>query len=89
MEFVLLKIGSPAWNHIWQWLEEHPLNKGLEEPTVALNDSEMWQYIGSYRKGNKAISDLRHRFHPLTGRVEILSVEHEITDEEIEKKFRV
>ena len=89
MDFVLLKIDSPEWNHIWEWLEKHPLNEGLEEPSIALNNNEQWQYVGTYKKGNKAISDMRHRLHPVTNRLEILSIEHDITDEGIEKKFRV
>jgi hypothetical protein len=54
-----------------------------------LNNNEQWQYVGTYKKGNKAISDMRHRLHPVTNRLEILSIEHDITDEGIEKKFRV
>lgn len=89
MEFVLLKIGSPEWELMWEWLTTHPINKGLAEPSVALNENEAWQYVGTYKKGNIGISDLRHRHHPLTGRVELLSFKHEINDESIEKKFRV
>jgi hypothetical protein len=89
MEFVLLKIGSPEWNHIWKWLEEHPMNKDYEQPSVVLNDSEAWQYVGTYRKGNEAYSDFRHKKHPLHKDVVIVSVKHEISDEGIEKKFRL
>lgn len=89
MEFVLLKIGSPEWEYIWNWLENHPINAGIEQPSVALNDGEAWQYIGSYRNGNTVVSELRHRKHPLTNRLELLSLKHEITDDAIEKKYRV
>ena len=91
MEFVLLKIGSPEWERIWNWLENHPLNRGLEQPSIALNENEGWQYVGSYRLKDKLISDFRHRKHPLTGKLETLSIaaEEVIGDEQIEKKYRM
>lgn len=89
MEFVLLKIGSPEWIELWEWLESHPINKDLENPSVALHEKEQWQYVGTYKKGNTGISDVRHRNHPLTNRVEMLSFKHEIKEDSIEKKFRV
>jgi len=89
MEFVILKKDTPEWDYIWNWLASHPINEGLEEPSVALYQGEGWQYLGSYKKGNTIISDFRHRFHPLTNRTEILSVKHEISDEAIGKKFRI
>lgn len=89
MEFVLLKIGSPEWEELWQWLASHPINQGLTEPSVALNENEAWQYTGTYKQGKIGISDLRHRNHPVTNRIEVLSYKHEIKDDSIEKKFRV
>jgi hypothetical protein len=69
MEMVLIKNGSSEWERMWQKLAEHPLNKGLEEPTVALNpdNGEMWQYMGSYKQGPRTIHEFRHRSHPSDG----------------------
>ena len=89
MEFLLLKKDTPEWEYIWNWLASHPINEGLDEPSVALNAGEAWQYMGSYKNGNTVISELRHRNHPVTNRIEILSLKHEINSDAIEKKFRV
>ena len=89
MEFLLLKKDTPEWNYIWDWLASHPINEGLEEPSVVLNNGEAWQYLGSYRNDNTVITEFRHRNHPVTNRIEILSLKHEINSDAIEKKFRV
>ena len=97
MELVLLVIDSPEWEYMWRWVAEHPINNGLAEPSVAFNDNktwmygETWQYMGSYKQGNKVVHSLRHRFHPLTHRVEELSL-HASPDfgpEQIQKKFKL
>jgi hypothetical protein len=66
MDIILLKQDSAEWNTMWETLANHPINEGLSEPRVAYNDGEQWQYMGSYRQGDKLIHDFRHRNHPKT-----------------------
>ena len=74
MEFVIIEIGSPEWDYMWNWLASHPLNEGLEQPDVALYEGEAWQYMGRFKQGNKVIHSFRHRFHPVTNKVEQISL---------------
>ena len=67
----------------WEWLEAHPLNKGLEDPTAS------WEYMGSYRQGKKLVSDFRHKNHPLTNSTHTVSFGHIAIDEDIEKKYKI
>ena len=89
MDFVLIDKESPAWEEIWQWLEQHPINEGLTEPSVALNQGQSWQYVGSYKQDDKVITQFRHRLHPKTNDVYTASYSHSITDEQIKKKFKI
>ena len=91
MELVLIKIDSDEWNYMWEYVDKHPLNEGLEDPSTALNGEERWMYMGSYKQGDKVVHSLRHRFHPLTQKVEELSL-HASPDfgpEQIQKKFKL
>lgn len=89
MEMVLIKIDSNEWIYMWEWLAAHPINKDLDEPTVALNDGEAWQYMGSYRsKDKRVIHTFRHRKHiNNNNQLKELSVTGSINlnDEDIEK----
>lgn len=82
MELVAIKQGSPEWDFMWNWLEQHPINKGLDEPKVADNQNEQWHYMGSYLHGDKLISEFRHRMHPTTNNIAKASVEHVEFDKE-------
>lgn len=64
MDLVIVERESAEWNYMWEWLENHPINEGIEEPRLALNSGEVWQYMGSYRQDNKVIHSFRHRQHP-------------------------
>lgn len=64
MEFILIKEGCPEWEYMWSWLGNHPANYDLEEPTLAFNKGEGWQYMGSFRQGHRVIHEFRHRNHP-------------------------
>ena len=90
MELILIKIGSPEWDFMWNWLEQHPINKGIEEPSTALNEGEAWQYMGSWQQGDRAIHSFRHRNHPLTNNIQNVSVEasKDLTQDQIEKTFK-
>lgn len=74
MELVLIKQDSPEWEFMWNWLESHPLNKGLENPSLALNGTEGWMYMGTLKNKDKYIHQLRHRNHPVTQSIQTVSV---------------
>jgi hypothetical protein len=69
MEFILIKRESIEWEYLWNKLSEHPINEGLEEPSIALNEGEAWEYTGSYKQGDEVVHSLRHRLHPKTNYV--------------------
>jgi hypothetical protein len=93
MEMVLIKIGSDEWNYMWNWLKAHPLNSDQEDPYTAMHPEtkECWQYMGSYKNGNRVIHDFRHRNHPLTNKMEKLSLNasNEFNDDNIEKTLKM
>ena len=91
MELVLLKSDSATYLKAWKFVEEHPMNSGLDNPTVAMNESEAWNYIGSFLQGNKLISEFRHRNHPITNTIVKLSVlaDNDFDESEILKRFKL
>lgn len=93
MEMVLIKQDSNEWNYMWEWLENHPLNEGITDPSLALHEKsgELWEYMGSYRQNAKVIHEFRHRCHPKSERVEYLKTyaSENITDEDIEKVVKM
>jgi hypothetical protein len=89
MDFILIKMTSPKWDEMWDWVASHPINQGLEEPSVALNEGYSWEYMGTYLQGNKAVSEFLHRQHPNTSTLHKLSYGHEIGPDDIEKKYRI
>lgn len=89
MDFVLIKTNSPKWEEIWEWVAGHNINQGLEIPSEALNEGFAWEYRGTYVNGKEAVSEFLHRHHPHTKTLHKLSYGHEITDEDIEKKYRI
>ena len=74
MELVLIEPYSKEWNYMWEWLANHPINDGIEDPSTALHENEAWQYVGSYKQNDKVIHTLRHRNHPLIQGVKNLSL---------------
>jgi hypothetical protein len=90
MDMILLKKDSAEWNAMWETLENHPINEGLTEPRIADNDGEQWQYMGSYRQGDKLIHDFRHRNHPKTQDVYKVTFNgNQVDAEQIEKTIRI
>jgi hypothetical protein len=92
MELVIIEVESPEWEYMWNWLTVHPINSGLEEPSVARHpeSGEAWQYMGSFKQGNRVISEFRHRHHPVTNKIEDLKVSHENFDVNcIKKSFKL
>ena len=91
MEMVLIKQGSNEWNKMWQQLADHPLNEGIDEPTLALNEGEVWQYMGSFKNDSRIIHEFRHRIHPKFSRREYFKFfgSDTISDEDIEKVLQM
>ncbi len=83
---LIIKENSNEWNYMWKWLEDHPLNAGLPEPTYAQNQGEGWQYMGSFRNESIAVHNFRHRSHPTTNeRVSLtLFASKDMTEEDVE-----
>jgi len=90
MELIILKRDSDTWNYAWEWLRVHPYNANNIEPTVCEHLGEVWQYMGSWKNKGNIISDFRHRSHPLSGGVHVLSVAHpSYKEEDIEKSAKI
>jgi hypothetical protein len=66
MELIVIKIESKEWDYMWDWLSNHPINKDIDNPTIAENQGEEWQYMGSFKNGDNVIHEFRHRCHPAT-----------------------
>jgi|688.fasta_scaffold2065675_1 hypothetical protein len=86
MEFVLIKRDSPEWHYIWTWLEKHPINEGINDPSVAINNQECWQYTGTFKNGKDAVHSFRHKNHPKTNYIINLSLNasDSFSDDQIE-----
>lgn len=98
MELILIKPNSTEWEYMWEWLDKHPINEGLEVPSVGMNEGEGWQYVGSfkegvgsYKQGERVVHHLRHRKHPKINGVYTLtlSASESFTGDQIEKNFRL
>lgn len=81
MEAIILKQDSSDWEDAWNWLGNHAINQGLEEPKVAKNVSESWQYMGSYLNKSILISEFRHRLHPKTNNIYRATYRHDSYNE--------
>lgn len=91
MELVIIKEGSNEWNYIWDYIAKHPINEGVDNPKVALNNDEAWQYMGSYKQDNKVIHTARHRSHPKTNNRYNLTfaASNDFNEEEIGKTIKI
>lgn len=93
MELVFVKQDSLEWTYIWDFVEKHPINEGIEEPRVALNEGEVWQYMCTYanKEKNKFIHEFRHKNHPNTNGVYFIRFNSEniITDGDVIKTIKV
>lgn len=85
-------MGSPEWNFLWGFVEQHPINENIDEPTLALNNNQAWEYMGSYRQGNKVIHEVQHKYHIKTDGVVKLTFNASKDfnpDNDIEKSFKL
>jgi hypothetical protein len=91
MDIVIVEQGSPEWDDMWNKLNDHPLNEGLEQPKTAVNNGEAWQYMSTYRQGDKCLHEFRHRCHPRTNKIEkiVFTASDKFTDDQINKVIKV
>jgi hypothetical protein len=91
MDIILIQIDSEEWIDMWEKLEKHPINEGIENPRLALNSGELWQYMGSFRQGDKVLHEFRHREHPRTNKVEriVFYASDKFNSEQISKVIKV
>jgi len=89
MELVFIKQGTEKWEEIWNWLEQNPINEGIDNPRVATHTNESWQYMGSYLQKGKAVSEFRHRNHPKTLKRVSLSYGHSVEDDDLQKSVKI
>lgn len=91
MDLVIVEQGSPEWDEMWNKLNNHPINEGMEEPKTALNNGEVWQYMGSFKQGDKVIHSFRHRQHPRDNQRKDVNfhASDKFTSEQISKVIKV
>jgi len=71
---IIVKRDSDEWNYMWEYVATHPLNEGLPDTSIAMNQGEAWQYMGSFKQDSKVIHEFRHRFHPKTQKREYIKL---------------
>jgi len=91
MDFILITEFSTEWNYMWEWIQNHPINEGLENQKIAENNGAVWEYMGSYMQGKKAIHEFRHISHPSNNETIKLSLasSNQLSDDEIAKRFKI
>lgn len=91
MDLVLVEIGSPEWDFIWDYVDKHPINDGIEQASFILTDGIGWEYMGTLMQGDKAIHQVRHKKHPKTNNIYNMTfnASEAFTKEQIAKKFRL
>jgi hypothetical protein len=91
MDIVIIERDTSEWIDMWEKLEKHPINEGIENPRLALNSGELWQYMGSFRQGDKVLHEFRHREHPRTNKVEriVFYASDKFNSEQISKVIKV
>jgi hypothetical protein len=77
MDYIFIKSDSKEWGDMWDFVRTHPINETLDEPCTALNEGEEWQYLGSFKQGDKVISEIRHIQHPRTNEPYKIMYQHE------------
>jgi hypothetical protein len=91
MEMLIVKKDSPEWEWMWEFVATHPINEEIEEPSVAINEGEAWQYMCSFKQLDKVIHTFRHRLHPRFQKTEhiVFHSSEKLTPEDIEKTLPV
>lgn len=77
----LVRNKSSEWHYMWLMLGYHPLNENLKgaigsknDPTVAFNDGEAWEYTVTGIQNGAMCHCFRHRNHPKTKQREYVLV---------------
>lgn len=89
---ISIKPESSEWERMWNWVADHPINKGLSEPSVAMSkDNKTWRYVDSFRNKNETVHQFIHENHPITNKAEsICLISREvISDDEIQRSVQV
>ena len=92
MDLILLKLESNELQYIWEYIENHPINEGIEDPTRTLNNGHGWAYMGSFMQGNKVIHQIQHKCHPTTNAIRTICLrasDRFNPNEEIAKSFKL
>lgn len=91
MDLVLVEIGSPEWDYIWDYVDKHPMNEGIKQASLILTDGQGWEYMGTYMQGDKAVHSVRHKNHPVLNTLKTLTfhASESFNKEQITKKFRL
>lgn len=90
MDYIFIKSDSKEWGDMWDYIRTHPINEDIDEPCTALNDNEEWQYLGSFKQGEKVLSSFIHGKHPRTNQPYKIMYEHiTFNKESIGKSSRI
>jgi hypothetical protein len=91
MEMLIIKQNSQEWDWMWEYVAAHPINEDIQEPSVAINERESWQYMCSFKHMDKIIHTFRHRLHPRFQRTEhiVFNSSETLTPEDIERTLPV
>jgi len=90
MEYIFIKTDSKEWGDMWDFVRDHPINEGLDEPCTADNKGHEWQYLGSFKNKDIVISEFRHNLHPRTENIYGITYRHEtFNDDSIGKSSRI
>jgi hypothetical protein len=67
---LIVPIESKEWKIMWEKLARHRLNRKIENPHIADNYGDTWQYMESHKSIFGYVHLFRHRLHPKTQRPE-------------------
>jgi hypothetical protein len=92
MKMILIKENSSEWNYMWEWLEKHPANEGIENPSIAYNNGDAWAYMGSFSDGKRTIHEFRHKNHPKSNGgvvTTLVNASDKFSEADIEKEIKL
>lgn len=77
----IVKNQGSEWHYMWAMLGIHPINNGLKgkpmsknDPTVAYNKGEAWEYTVTGIQEGRMTHCFRHRNHPKTNQREYVLI---------------
>lgn len=78
INLIFFERDSIQWKEMWSKLSKHPINKGIKNPKAAINESEVWEYMGSISEGENIFHEFRHRCHPRYNQREYIRIQSTI-----------